>query len=118
MHLALLPKTRDGAGADPIFVGGNDYHLDASDTWAQAQGADLDADASLAITNDIDGDARDPFAPDIGSDEQVSVATATPTSTSTASNTPTATWTPTNTGRQPRPRSRAGRLTTCSPPLT
>ncbi len=96
----LNPKTRDGAGADPIFVGGVDYHLDASDTWAQGQGADLDADANLPITDDIDAEARDPSTPDIGADEYVAppaTATPTPTATSTPTPTPTATATPTPT---------------------
>jgi hypothetical protein len=68
----LLPKTRDGAGADPIFVGGTDYHLDATDTWARDQGADLSGDAGLPFSDDIDGETRS-GSWDIGSDEAASL---------------------------------------------
>jgi len=64
----LNPKTRDGAGADPVFVGGVDYHLHLSDTWAQNQGADLSSDSVLAFGYDIDRQSR--VAPwDIGADD-------------------------------------------------
>ena len=70
----LLPKTRNGAGADPVFVGGVDYHLDPSDTWAQGQAADLSGDADLAVFVDIDfGIRQTPW--DIGADD-VSAVTA------------------------------------------
>ena len=64
----LNPKTRNGAGADPVFVGGVDYHLHPSDTWAQNQGADLSSDSVLALAYDIDLQSRQtPW--DIGADD-------------------------------------------------
>jgi hypothetical protein len=50
--------------------GGDDFHLDASDTIANDNGADLSSDALLAVWNDIDGDER---ASDIGADEDITV---------------------------------------------
>ena len=64
----LNPKTRDGAGADPVFLGGVDYHLHPTDTWAQNQGADLSSDSVLAWGYDIDLQSRQtPW--DIGADD-------------------------------------------------
>ena len=88
----LLPKTRDGAGADPIFVGGSDYHLDASDTWAQDLGANLSSDSDLPFSDDIDADSRSGTW-DIGSDENLAPP-PTPTPTPTLTSTPTATSVP------------------------
>ena len=73
---------------EPTFVDkvGNDYHLAGSDTVALGAGADLDGDAILPITDDIDGNARDASAPDIGADEyRASTATAIYYSIGTAS---------------------------------
>jgi hypothetical protein len=49
----------------------DDFHLDSSDTVAKNKGANLYADGSLAITTDIDGNARPNSATlfDIGADE-------------------------------------------------
>jgi uncharacterized delta-60 repeat protein len=65
----LLPKTRDGIGGDPVFVGGSDYHLNPTDTWAQDQGADLSGDANLPFSDDIDLETRS-GSWDIGADEE------------------------------------------------
>ena len=75
-----VSDTGDAPGSNPIngeptFVNkaGNDYHLNNSDTVAQGAGADLDGDAILSITDDIDGGARDVTQPDIGADEAAAV---------------------------------------------
>jgi hypothetical protein len=51
----------------------NDYHLDSSDTVAKNKGANLFADANIAVTTDIDNNARQNSATtfDIGADENV-----------------------------------------------
>jgi hypothetical protein len=74
-----VSDTGDAPGSNPVngeptFVNkaGNDYHLDGSDTVALGDGADLDQDANLPVTDDIDGGARDASAPDIGADEYAS----------------------------------------------
>lgn len=54
----------------------DDFHLDSGDSEAIAQGADLDEDGSLPVTDDIDGDLRDTSTPDIGADEFVAVGGA------------------------------------------
>jgi hypothetical protein len=71
--------TGDAPGSNPVngeptFINkaGDNYHLDGSDTVALGAGADLDQDANLAITDDIDGGSRDASAPDIGADEYAS----------------------------------------------
>jgi uncharacterized repeat protein (TIGR01451 family) len=48
---------------------GDNFHLAATDAAAIANGADLDGDLNLPITDDIDSDARDASTPDIGADE-------------------------------------------------
>ena len=50
--------------------GAEDLHLrnDSSALWG-SYGADLDGDANLPVTADIDGDSRDASQPDIGVDE-------------------------------------------------
>ncbi len=50
-----------------------DFHLDSSDTVAKNKGANLYADGSLAITTDIDNNARPNSATtfDIGADENI-----------------------------------------------
>jgi hypothetical protein len=58
--------------------GTENLHLkgDSNSLWG-SYGSDLDTDANLPITDDIDGDARDASTPDIGADEYVgSPATA------------------------------------------
>ena len=64
-------------GANPsngnvVFVdeGADDFHLDESDAVAKDAGVDLSADASLAFSDDIDGDIRSGTW-DIGADEVV-----------------------------------------------
>ena len=54
-------------------AGNEDLHLldDSSALWT-SYGEDLDSDPNLAVTDDIDGDARDATQPDIGADEYVS----------------------------------------------
>jgi hypothetical protein len=49
----------------------NNFHLDSSDTVAKNKGANLYADASIAVTTDIDNNARQNSATtfDIGADE-------------------------------------------------
>ncbi|MHC4072682.1 MAG: hypothetical protein ACYTGS_11740, partial [Planctomycetota bacterium] len=71
-----VSDTGDAPGSNPVngeptFVNktGNNYRLASSDTVAQGAGADLDGDSNLAITDDIEGDARDATQPDIGADE-------------------------------------------------
>jgi hypothetical protein len=56
---------------EPTFINktGNNYHLASGDSVAQGAGADLDGDANLAITDDIDRDTRDASTPDVGADE-------------------------------------------------
>lgn len=49
--------------------GSDNYHLDAGDTLAAANGYDLDEDGNCPVTDDIDGDTRDTSTPDIGFDE-------------------------------------------------
>jgi four helix bundle suffix protein len=51
----------------------DDFHLDSSDTVAKNKGANLYADGSLAITTDIDNNARPNSATlfDIGADENI-----------------------------------------------
>ena len=50
------------------------FHLVSGDTAAMDLGADLDADATIAITDDIDGNARHATTPDIGADEFIAAA--------------------------------------------
>ncbi len=50
--------------ADP-----RDLHLASGDTIAQGNGVDLSGDSNLAVTLDVDGDARHASTPDIGFDE-------------------------------------------------
>jgi len=56
---------------EPTFLNKalNDYHLESSDTVALGQGTNLSSDSNLAVTDDIDGEARDASTPDIGADE-------------------------------------------------
>lgn len=54
------------------FESATDLHIKTAGTYSGeliGQGADLDQDAGLAVTDDIDGDTRDATAPDIGADE-------------------------------------------------
>ncbi|MCK5712922.1 MAG: hypothetical protein KAI25_09410, partial [Hyphomicrobiaceae bacterium] len=53
-----------------ITDGSEDLHLrhDDNQLWG-TDGADLDEDGNLPVTNDIDGDSRDSTQPDIGADE-------------------------------------------------
>ena len=53
-----------------VTPGSENLHLlnDSTVLWGSS-GADLDADPNLPVIDDIDGDARDPNAPDIGADE-------------------------------------------------
>lgn len=51
-----------------------DFHLSSSDTVAVGMGANLYADSAIAITTDIDGDARPNGAQDIGADEYIAPA--------------------------------------------
>jgi hypothetical protein len=53
-----------------VVAGAEDLHLlgDSIALWG-SNGADLDADGNLAVTDDVDGDARHATAPDIGADE-------------------------------------------------
>ena len=71
------PTQTDAPGSNPrnvttvtfVDATGDDFHLAASDTGAQGQGADLSADAGLAFAVDVDrGPRRAPW--DIGADEQ------------------------------------------------
>ena len=50
--------------------GAENLHLrnDSNNLWGLF-GADLDSDPNLPVTDDIDGEARDPSTPDIGADE-------------------------------------------------
>ncbi len=79
-----VSDTGDAPGSNPIngeptFANkaGNDYHLAVSDTVARGAGADLDGDAILPVTDDIDGNGRDASAPDIGADEYLAASTST-----------------------------------------
>ncbi|MCK4985261.1 MAG: hypothetical protein KAS40_07070, partial [Desulfobacterales bacterium] len=79
-----VSDTGDAPGSNPVngeptFVNkaSNDYHLGSSDTVAQGAGADLDGDAILPVTDDIDGDGRDAFSPDIGADEYRAISATT-----------------------------------------
>jgi hypothetical protein len=56
-----------------------DLHLrhNSSTLWG-GNGADLDSDANLPVTEDIDGDARHATAPDIGADEVTNEAASAP----------------------------------------
>jgi hypothetical protein len=76
-----VSDTGDAPGSNPVngeptFVNkaGNNYHLDSGDTVAQGAGADLDGDVILPVTNDIDGDGRAAFSPDIGADEYQAIS--------------------------------------------
>lgn len=53
----------------PAYVdeANDDFHLDAGDTVAAGNGADLSADSDLPVTDDIDGEARSTW--EIGADE-------------------------------------------------
>lgn len=67
-------KTVTFAGA-----GSNNFKLSSSDTVAKDQGADLSADATIAVTDDIIGTARPQgSAFDIGASEAASAAAAVP----------------------------------------
>ena len=74
-------------------AGTEDLHLQSTDTVAKDKGANLYADATIAITTDIDGDARPDSATtfDIGADEYVGTTTTTTTSTTTTSTSTTTT---------------------------
>jgi hypothetical protein len=50
---------------DPILISGTDMHADANSGAMESRGA------SLGVTTDIDGDARNATTPDIGADEYV-----------------------------------------------
>ena len=56
-------------------AGSEDLHLlnDSNTLWGSF-GADLDSDANLPVTDDIDGEARDATQPDIGADEAAPAA--------------------------------------------
>jgi hypothetical protein len=72
---AQIPPTGAQNGVTVIFedAANNDFHLSAADTGARNNGADLSADSSLAIQNDVDGHTRSTSshtgAFDIGADE-------------------------------------------------
>jgi hypothetical protein len=75
-HNISSDLTKPGGGNDQTevtltFSGGDDYHLDVTDTEAIEQGEDLypDSDGNLNITDDIDNGARDSGTPDVGADE-------------------------------------------------
>ena len=77
--------------APPPVVSNTDLHIPPGTITPLAHGAA----PGTGVTDDIDGNARDPVAPDIGADEfsgQVS-PTPTPTAAATATFTPTATAT-------------------------
>jgi hypothetical protein len=57
--------------------GSEDFHL-KSGSDLEGAGVDLDSDATLPVTDDIDGDTRDATAPDIGADEFVAAAVGGP----------------------------------------
>jgi len=64
---------QNGVTVDFVDTANKDFHLAASDTAARNNGADLSADANLAVTTDIDGHTRSAAshsgAFDIGADE-------------------------------------------------
>ena len=75
------PSYRSGLSTTVSFVSTStkDFHLASADTAAKNAGADLSADANLAVTTDVEGYLRPTGAGvvDIGADEQG--ATAMPT---------------------------------------
>ena len=72
---AQTPGTAPQNGVTVTFADeyNNDFHLDSSDTGAKNKGANLYADANIAVTTDIDNNARanDASKFDIGADENV-----------------------------------------------
>jgi parallel beta-helix repeat protein len=53
-----------------VTAGSEDLHLlDSSNALWGSYGADLDGDANLPVSQDMDGEARDASQPDIGADE-------------------------------------------------
>lgn len=68
------PGTHSKRSRNVAFVseGSNNFHLASTDTTAGNSGVDLSADANLAVTTDIDRDARPtPSYVDMGADEGV-----------------------------------------------
>jgi hypothetical protein len=70
MANAVINQSSYASYFNNITSGSEDFHLlnDSNALWG-SYGADLDNDANLPITDDIDGDARDATQPDIGADE-------------------------------------------------
>jgi hypothetical protein len=80
----IINKTDYSSYFQNTTDGTENLHLkgDSNSLWG-SYGADLDADANLPITDDIDGDSRDASQPDIGADEYVAGANSAPTAPTT-----------------------------------
>jgi len=77
--LSAYPGVNNRINQTFSFVGGDDYHLLASDAGAQNHGLNLTDTGVFSFDNDIDLDVRDVTGPwDIGADELAGVAAVKP----------------------------------------